>query len=259
MSDPIDPDGFDLTGRVALVTGAASGIGAACARRYAEAGAHVICTDVADDAGRQVADDIGGRYRHLDVADSSAWATLADELADDPGHLHVAHLNAGIMLGVGDITELTDDHYHRIIGINQHGVVFGLRAVVPLLEASGGGHALVTASMASFSPLPVDLGYSMSKHAVTGLVRSAAPGLADRGIRLNAVCPATVDTGFLGGNRARLEAAGMIIMDAEEVADAAVEIFRSGLSGECFALFAGRPAEPFRFATVPGADYRSRR
>jgi NAD(P)-dependent dehydrogenase (short-subunit alcohol dehydrogenase family) len=249
----------DLSGRTALVTGAASGIGAACARRYAEAGALVICTDVADDPGQQVADDIGGRYRHLDVADSSAWAALAAELAEDPGSLSVAHLNAGIRSGVGSIAELSDEDYHRIIGVNQHGVVFGLRAAVPLLEAGGGGHALVTASMASFSPLPLDLGYSMTKHAVAALVRSAAPNLADQNITLNAICPATVATGFLGGNRDQLEAAGLVVMESEEVAEAAIDILDSGLTGECFALFKGRKPEPFPFASIPGSDYRSRR
>ena len=218
----------------------------------------MVCTDVADDAGQQVADEVGGRYRHLDVADSSAWAALAAELTDDPGCLDLVHLNAGIMLGLGDIAEISDEDYLRIIGINQHGAVFGLRAAVPLLEAAGGGHALVTGSMASFSPLPVDLGYSMSKHAVAALVRSTAPNLAERGISLNAICPATVGTGFLGGNRDRLEAAGMVIMDSEEVAEAAMAILDSGLTGECFTLFKGREPEPFPFATVPGSDYRSR-
>lgn len=250
---------MDLTGKTALVTGAASGIGAACARRYAEAGAQVICTDIADDAGQQVADEVGGRYAHLDVSDSNAWSALAEELARDPGHLHLAHLNAGVMLRLDNIAEMTDEDYLRVIGINQHGVVFGLRAAVPLLEAAGGGHALITGSMASFSPLPVDLGYSMSKHAIAALVRSASPDLAERGISLNAVCPATVGTGFLGGNRDQLEAAGMVIMDAEEVADAAMAILDSGLTGECFALLKGRQPEPFQFATIPGADYRSRR
>lgn len=250
---------MDLTGKTALVTGAASGIGAACARRYAAAGAHVICTDVADDAGQLVADEIGGRFCHLDVADSSAWTALATDLAQDPGHLDLVHLNAGVMLGLNNIAEMADEDYLRIIGINQHGAVFGLRAAVPLLESAGGGHVLVTGSMASFSPLPVDLGYSMSKHAIAALVRSAAPSLAERSISLNAVCPATVGTGFLGGNRDRLEAAGMVIMDSEEVAEAAMAILDSGLSGECFALFKGRQPEPFQFASIPGADYQSRR
>ncbi len=250
---------MDLNGKTALVTGAASGIGAACARRYAEAGARVICTDVADDSGQQVADEIGGQYRHLDVADSSAWAALAEELADNPGRLDLVHLNAGIMMGLSDIAEMSDEDYFRIIGINQHGVVFGLRAAVPLLEAAGGGHVLVTGSMACFSPLPVDLGYSMSKHAIAALVRSAAPNLAEQGISLNAVCPATVGTGFLGGNRDRLEAAGMVIMDSEDVAEAAMSILDSGLTGECFALLKGRAPEPFPFASIPGSDYRSRR
>lgn len=250
---------MDLSGKTALVTGAASGIGAACARRYAEAGARVICTDVTDDAGQQVADEVGGQYRHLDVADSSAWTALAEELADNPGRLDLVHLNAGIMMGLSDIAEMSDEDYLRIIGVNQHGVVFGLRAAVPLLEAAGGGHVLVTASMASFSPLPLDLGYSMTKHAVAALVRSAAPNLAKQGISLNAICPSTVDTGFLGGNRDRLEAAGMVIMDAEEVAEAAIAILDSGLTGECFALLKGRQPEPFPFASIPGSDYRSRR
>lgn len=250
---------MDLNGKTALVTGAASGIGAACARRYAEAGARVICTDVADDSGQQVADEIGGQYRHLDVADSSAWAALAEELADNPGRLDLVHLNAGIMMGLSDIAEMSDEDYFRIIGINQHGVVFGLRAAVPLLEAAGGGHVLVTGSMACFSPLPVDLGYSMSKHAIAALVRSAAPNLAEQGVSLNAVCPATVGTGFLGGNRDRLEAAGMVIMDSEDVAEAAMSILDSGLTGECFALLKGRAPEPFPFASIPGSDYRSRR
>ncbi|MDE0116498.1 MAG: SDR family NAD(P)-dependent oxidoreductase [bacterium] len=250
---------MDLNGKNALVTGAASGIGAACARRFAAAGAQVICADVADGPGRQVADEIGGRYLHLDVADSAAWAALGADLAEDPGCLHVAHLNAGITSGVGDIAQLSDEDYLRIIGINQHGVVFGLRAAVPLLEAAGGGHALVTASLASLSPLPLDLGYSMAKHAVAGLVRSAAPNLIDHHITLNAICPAMVATGFLSDNREQLEADGIDIMESEEVAEATMAILDSGLTGECFALFKGRQPEPFPFAKVPGSDYWSRR
>lgn len=242
----------DLAGRVVLVTGAASGIGAACAIRYAAHGASVIATDVDDAAGERLAAGAGIRYRRLDVADPAQWALLAEELAADPGRLDVVHLNAGIRQGFGDITELDDDAYQRIIGVNQHGVFYGIRATVGLLEQTGGGRILVTASRASLGPLPQDLGYVMSKHAVAGLVRSLAGDLENRGIHINAICPATVDTGFVGGNRARLDAAGIEVMDADEVADGAMTVLGSDLVGQCFVQLAGQAPEPFDFAAVPG-------
>ncbi len=242
----------ELSGRVVLVTGAASGIGAACTARYAAHGATVIATDVDDAAGKRLAADTGIRYRTLDVADPAQWALLAEELEADPGRLDVVHLNAGIRQGIGDITELDDDAYQRIIGINQHGVFYGIRATVGLLERTGGGNVLVTASRASLGPLAQDLGYVMSKHAVAGLVRSVADDLRTRGVHINAICPATVDTGFVGGHRARLEAAGIEVMDPEEVAAGAMTVLGSDLVGQCFVQLAGKPPEPFKFTAVPG-------
>lgn len=243
--------GIDLSDQMVLVTGAASGIGAACAARYASCGASVIATDVDDGAGERVAAEAGIQYRRLDVADPAAWAVLAKDLEAEHGRLDVVHLNAGIRLGQGDITQLDDDAYQRIVGVNQHGVFYGIRATVPLLEI-GGGHILVTASRASLGPLPQDLGYAMSKHAVAGLVRSLADGLKSRGISINAICPATVDTGFVGGNRARLEAAGIEVMDADEVAAGAMAVLGSDLVGQCFVQLAGQAPQPFDFAPVPG-------
>ena len=242
----------ELSRRVVLVTGAASGIGAACAARYAAHGATVIATDIDDAAGERLAADTGIRYRHLDVADPAEWALLTEELEADPGRLDVVHLNAGIRQGFSDITELDDDAYQRIIGINQHGVFYGIRATVGLLERTGGGHILVTASRASLGPLPQDLGYVMSKHAVAGLVRSVADDLKSRGVHINAICPATVDTGFVGSNRTRLEAAGIEVMDADEVATGAIAVLCSDMVGQCFVQLAGKPPEPFDFAAVPG-------
>ena len=242
----------ELSDRVVLVTGAASGIGAACAARYAVHGATVIATDVDDAAGKRLAAETGIHYRRLDVADPAQWALLAEELEADPGRLDVVHLNAGIRQGIGDVTGLDDDAYQRIIGINQHGVFYGIRATVGLLERTGGGHILVTASRASLGPLAQDLGYAMSKHAVAGLVRSVADDLKSRGVHINAICPATVDTGFVGGHRARLEAAGIEVMDAGEVAAGAMTVLGSDLVGQCFVQLAGKPPVPFEFAAVPG-------
>lgn len=242
---------MSLSGAVALITGAASGIGRACALRYAAEGATVVATDVGSDDG--VLADHGIALRPLDVADPAVWADMVEAIGADHGRLDLVHLNAGIRLGVGDVTELSDDDYLRLIGVNQHGVLFGLRATVPLLEQGDGGAVIVTGSRASIGPLPLDLAYAMAKHAVAALVRSAADDLAARQISINAICPATVATGFLGDvGRDQLEAAGIEVMDAEEVADGVMQIIASGETGQCFVQLRGEAPTPFPFPAIPG-------
>ncbi len=239
-----------MQGQVALVTGGASGIGQACAERFSGEGAEVIVADVSDSAGTAVAARIGARYEHLDVADRTGWSALVERIAADHGRLDLLHLNAGIRLGASDLARLDLDDYLRLVGINQHGVIFGLTAALGLLARSGGS-VIVTGSRASISPLPHDIPYAMAKHAVAGLVRSAAGGLADQGIRINAICPATVDTGLLAGGRRQLEAAGVEVMEPAEVADGVMAILASGVSGACFVQLPGRAPEPFEFAETP--------
>lgn len=242
-----------LHGRVALVTGAGSGIGAAAAVRFAAEGATVIVTDVDEAAGGRVAAEIGGTFHRLDVADVEEWAAVAAAVSADQGGVDVLHLNAGIRLGQPDVTALSDADYQRIISINQHGVFYGMRAVVPLMSGREGAQIIVTASRASLGPLPNDFAYAMAKHAAVGLVRSVAPTLLDQGLRINAICPATVDTGFLGGvGRAQLEAAGVEVMDSDEVAEGIMAVLDGSTSGECFVQLPGGLPEPFAFAAVPG-------
>jgi NAD(P)-dependent dehydrogenase (short-subunit alcohol dehydrogenase family) len=239
---------LDLADKSVLVTGAASGIGRASAARFAAAGARVIVTDVTDESGKGSAAAIGGEYLHLDVADPDAWRDAAHAWRDRPQPLAVAHLNAGIRLGAPAIVDVSDAQYARILGANLSGVFYGMRVVVPLLQAAGGGAIIVTASRAALQPLPQDPCYAMTKHAVAGLVRSVADDLGRRGISVNAICPAIVDTGFLGGRRAELEAFGLVVMEPEEVAAGVFAILESGETGRCFVQEPGGKPVAYEFA-----------
>jgi NAD(P)-dependent dehydrogenase (short-subunit alcohol dehydrogenase family) len=210
----------------ALVTGAAGGIGRAIVRRLERDGYDVLATDVDE----------------LDVADPAAW--------NDLPNVDVACLNAGVVTGTGSIAELTDDQYRRSLGVNVDGVVFGVRALVPLLEP--GGKIVVTASLAGLTDVPSDPIYAGTKHFVVGFVRSVAPQLAERGVAINAVCPGIVDTPLLGDGRAVLEQAGFPLLAPEDVADAVAEILASDGTGEAWVVQPGRPAERFHFPGVPG-------
>jgi NAD(P)-dependent dehydrogenase (short-subunit alcohol dehydrogenase family) len=197
---------MDLTDKVALITGGASGIGAATARRLADLGATVVVTDVDDTRGEHVVGELGAghRYRHLDVASLEAWRQLVEEVERDLGGLAILHLNAGIMTrppgaaALDDpMTSFTEAGYRRVMGVNVDGVVYGSMAAIPVLERGGGGDIVVTASEAGLTPLALDPLYSTSKHAVVGLVRSLGAALEGRDVRVNCVCPGGVDTGIV--------------------------------------------------------------
>ncbi|MBO6658463.1 MAG: SDR family oxidoreductase [Pseudomonadales bacterium] len=182
-----------------LVTGAASGIGAAVVRTVADAGCSVFALDIDDEAGNALE---GAHYRHLDVASERDWQTLADYLKSSDNALGIPdriHLNAGIQIAPPDaaMTEyrfesMTPEKYRKLMGVNVDGVVFGLHTLLPLLNP--GSSIVVTASLAGITPYPIDPLYSMSKHAVVGLVRSLGPSLRKRGINIHAICPGAIDT-----------------------------------------------------------------
>lgn len=236
-------------GSVVLVTGGASGIGEATAARLAAEGATVVVADVQIDAGKRVAETIGGRFVELDVTDATGWAATIESILATEGHLDIAHLNAGVMTGESDIRALTDAQLDRVLGVNVRGVVYGARAVGGAM--AGGGGIVATASVAGLIGWSADPLYTLSKHAVVGLVRALDPQLAALDISVNAVCPGIVDTAMLGREmKELLEGAGVPIIPPSQIADGVVTALRSGLTGTCFQCLPNRPAEPFEFGQL---------
>ena len=250
----------DFAGKVAIVTGGGSGIGAATARRLAADGAHVVVADMAEETGKAVANEIGGTFAAIDVGDPDAWNRLVADTQRDRGGVDVAHLNAGIALGAYPVLveRLTDADYRKIMGVNVDGVVFGIRAAVPAMAARGGGAIVVTSSLAGVGPHFDDPIYAATKHFVVGLVRSMGRPLAEHSITLNAVCPAAVDTPLLDttGRRGAIVDAGRPLMDPSEIADAVASLMAGSETGEVYTVMHGRGAERWNFGDRPGATRR---
>ena len=237
-----------LEGKVAVVTGGASGIGLATSRRFLAEGAQVVVVDMQPvDLGSDAV------FVSADVGDPAAWDNVVKTAEETLGGVDIAYLNAGVITGEEDITALTDAQYQRIMRANVDGVVFGTRAVVPAMERRGGGAIVATASLAgiiSFAPDPI---YTMTKHAVVGLVRSLSPQLERRGITINAVCPGVVRTPLLSADAITgLDAAGFPMMPPEQIAEAVLDAVTGTASGECLVCQPGREHTPYRFGSVPG-------
>ena len=244
--------GGSLAGKVAVVTGGGSGIGLATATMLAGAGASVAVVDLDGVAAERAAGDLGGLALQADVGRSDEWPGIVEAVVRRFGGVDLAHLNAGVTTGEADVTAVTDEIYRRATGVNVDGVFFGVRALVPAIAGRGGGSIVATASLAGligFSPDPV---YCLTKHAVVGLVRSLGPQLADKGIRINAVCPGIVDTPLIADMREMLETSGFPLIDAGSVATAVVDLLAGEATGEAVVIQAGREALPFRFGRPPG-------
>jgi NAD(P)-dependent dehydrogenase (short-subunit alcohol dehydrogenase family) len=240
----------DLTGKAALVTGGASGIGAAAVRRLAAAGAVVAIVDRDERAARAVADEVGGLALPGDVTEADTMAMSIDVAEDSFGHLEVVLLNAGTTGGQSGTEALDLADYRRVMGVNVDHVVFGLAAAVPALRRAGGGVVVATASLAGLLPMPGDPLYTLTKHAVVGYVRAAAPVLAPEGIRFCAVCPGFADTPLIA--RARSQFGDFPLLTAEDVADAIEAVLDRGEPGECWYVQPGRDPGPYGFRGVPG-------
>lgn len=243
----------DLRGRVALVTGGASGIGAATARRLHKLGARVAVADVDAARGERVAGEVAGCYLPLDVGDLSANHAAVAEAERAYGRLDLAVLNAGIVSAADDSQPLDAAAYQRLMAVNIDGVVYGVDAVGPALQRAGGGQIVVMSSLAGLVPMPGDALYTLTKTAVVGYVRALAPTLRGRGISINAICPGFADTPIIGAMKAQFVAAGFPVLSAEQVADAVIECLGAGQSGQAWFVQPGVAPAPYRFRGVPGA------
>ncbi|HSA50597.1 MAG TPA: SDR family oxidoreductase [Yinghuangia sp.] len=243
--------GYELPGKVAVVTGGASGIGYATARALRGAGAQVVIADIDERAGGKAADDLGATFATLDVTSPASWQRLVETVTKVHGGIDIGFLNAGVSGGT-PIASLTDADYRRIMAINVDGVVFGARALVGPLERRGGGRIVATSSLAGLVALPKDPVYTASKHAVVGLVRALAPDLAERGITIHAICPGLTDTPLLDGAKAYLEEQGMPLLRPEDIAAAVLGCLAGDETGHAWVVQAGREPIAYRFRGVPG-------
>lgn len=252
MPPPL-PDGA-LHGKVALVTGAASGLGKAVAAALAKANAIVVAADIDEAAGREVAEQLDISFTPIDVADPQSNKTAVEYAVNLHGGLDLAHLNAGIAspFSLGDDFDV--DGFRRAMSINLDGVVLGFHAVRPALLARGGGSVVATASLAGLAAMPVQPVYGANKHAVVGLVRALGPAHAHEGIHVNAICPGFADSKIIDPIRQGLQDGGVPIIPAETVADATLRLFADPHAvGEILVIQAGVDPYFYRFRGLPSA------
>lgn len=184
-----------VSGKVAIVTGAARGMGAAHARRLVEEGAQVMLTDILDEEGEEMARMIGAGalYRHHDVTSEAEWKYVVDETEAAFGPVSVLVNNAGICLfSAIENTELAD--YQRVIDVNQTSVFLGMKSVLPSMKRAGGGSMINISSAGGLIGVPNVVGYVASKFAVRGMTKTAAIEFAAHNIRVNSIPPGLIRT-----------------------------------------------------------------
>mgnify|MGYP006273832411 CR=1 FL=1 len=193
----------DLGGKVAVVTGGASGIGRAMAEAFRDAGMQVVIADVEEAPLQATANELGVYGHRVDVTSAEAMDRLADDVRSRFGTCHLLCNNAGVG-GGGRLEELTLKDWKWVIDVNLWGVVHGLQAFLPMMLANpDGGHVVNTASMAGLSPLPGAAPYSATKYAVVGISETMRAELEGTAVGVSVLCPGFVRTNIFASQRNR--------------------------------------------------------
>ncbi|MFF4492241.1 SDR family NAD(P)-dependent oxidoreductase [Streptomyces sp. NPDC001544] len=230
-----------LDGRVVIITGAARGQGEQEARLFAAEGARVVVSDVLDDQGEALAKELGAPYVHLDVSREEDWQAALAAARKAYGRVDGLVNNAGI-LRFNALVDTPLEEFMQVVQVNQVGCFLGMKVVAPAMAE--GGTIVNTASYTALTGMAAVGTYAATKHAVLGLTRVAALELAQRKIRVNAICPGAIDTPM--SNPARLDPDA----DPEETTRALDELYRKLVPlGRV-----GRPEEVARLALFLTSD-----
>jgi 3alpha(or 20beta)-hydroxysteroid dehydrogenase len=248
-----------LDNKVALISGSARGMGATEARLFAAEGAEVVVTDVLDDLGAQTADEIGAKYLHLDVTSLADWESVAGYVSETFGRLDILVNNAGIVsAALGRLDEISVAEHLRLFDVNVHGMFYGMRAMLPLLEQGHGASVVNISSIDGLAGVAYLASYVATKHAVLGLSRAAALDLGPLGIRVNTIHPGVIETpNVLSRGEAKLARLQRTvdrqplrrIGQPEEVANMALFLASDEASyctGSAFTVDGGHLAGPYR-------------
>jgi len=238
---------MDIRGKVAVVTGAASGIGRATAIRLAREGAALVVVDVdaagAHDTMRTI-QQAGGTASALDgdVADAAHAQRMIATAEQRFGGLDILYNNAGIVTGTPGYPQATVEQWQRVLDVNLRAVILGTQLALPALRRRGGGVVVNTASMAAFVGFPPDPVYAATKAAVVLFTHSMGP-LANEGIRVNCVCPGLVNTPLLRGGRDRGQVvlpANLPMLEPEDIADGVMQLITDdALAGRALRIAVG--------------------
>jgi NAD(P)-dependent dehydrogenase (short-subunit alcohol dehydrogenase family) len=252
---------MEIAGKAAVITGGASGIGRAMAERLASEGAMVVIADLDEALGNETVKALEGKgtraiFVRADVTSETDAARMLQTAVDSFGHLDILYNNAGIGLGRPNFQSVEVSRWRRVIEIDLIGVILGCHLAAPLMEKSGGGVIINTASMAGLYPFKDDPVYGAAKAGIVNFTYSLAPWASRLNIRVNCVCPGVVDTPLVRKAEAAALRAGrptgvpQTILQPSAIADAVVTFIRDdSLAGRAIEV---RPSGP-RLVELPSA------
>lgn len=222
-----------LDGKVAIVTGGARGMGAMHVKKMVEEGAKVVISDLNEEVGEKLAQEVGDNavFVKHDVTDYSSWENLISKAVEKFGPVNVLVNNAGIAGPMKDINELSIDDYMLTVNVDQHGVFYGMKALVAHMLENNGGSIVNIASVAGIQHVEgtPNVAYTAAKHAVLGMTKAAAVEFSSKNIKINAVCPGGVLTPLMEEtfNEEQIAEAGKAspigrFAEMEEISDAVI-------------------------------------